>query len=409
MELKDILGADIIFDLSKLSPESIDTVTLGQFLADDDIRDRMVTRINAMASEHLLKGEVPGFEPAFAADPAFTSKRWHRGWYSSLRIRVCQNSSKGSLISVLLPGAVYLYDCYGLSCSKLILGCEAPVMPPLWLRNWLRQAERLSNRDMAELYQIFEEGSRVRQDFAYTLKLRLQEIAEERGIGLREICSYPGRRQKDATFLTGLADAVFTQTGNDFDQLTPYIGNHKMLRLIVFISILYRTSPDYLLLQDYSGFAIDANGRYYPPALRELMSLLLRADEKTAADAIAFVLAATTRDVVAGQEIWWQEDADALNARNHIMGAYTEATATMSKSQGEQQIIEDLKARAYEVLSLSSGPVSNTRLYQLIPGHFRLVRRALSSLVEEGKIVAVPGVDDHTFWQVAPKSRKSKK
>lgn len=407
MLLNDILGPDVIIDAAKLG--DVDIVALGKYLSDSEVRERLVQRINYTARAHLLgKNEVPGHVPAFTMAPDIQPTLSAERWFSTLRSRVRYDSAKGSVISVLLPTAVYLHDCYGLSCSKLILGCETEMTPPLWLRSWLYQAERLSSSQIQALYDILEAGSVVRQDVVYTLKSRVQELAGERGALLPGFFLFPGIRYKDMPTVEALANATFQETGNLYEDMKLFLGNHAMLRFIVSLHLLYGVSPDYLLLQDYSEFVVDQQGRYYAPAARQLMSLLLRTDEKTRMKAVSFVFAGTALRVAQGGEVPVLPDgAQMVDRQTHMMGVYVNAANNAaSKNESDEQIVEALKKRVYEVLSLSGEPVSNTRIFQIVPGHFRLTRKALQALEEEGKVVSLRGPDNHTFWQLAGQDAK---
>ena len=181
------IGPDMIISPKKL--EGIDSATLAKFLSDNN--KALIQRINDMIKEQLLKGEVDGCEPAFAADPDFKAK-WFGKWYTALRNRLCFNSSKGSGLSLVFPIAVYLHDAYGLTCSKLLLGTEMPVVPPTWVQNWLTLAGKLTMEETSQLYDIFDLSSPEKADLVFTLKSRILEMAAERGARPDEFFMYPG-------------------------------------------------------------------------------------------------------------------------------------------------------------------------------------------------------------------------
>lgn len=396
---------DMIIDVQKLA--GADIAALVKFLSDNG--KTMTARLNETARVHLLKGEVPGNDPMFASDPDFQQKK-QNSWYASLRGRVCHNTSKGSVISLLFPVAVYLYESYGLSCSKFLLGTETSIVPPRWLRSWLTQVEFLNASETAQLYDILEKGRRIRADVLYTLKTRIEEQAAEKGMAGDDYCFYPGILILDVSQVRDFVEIPLREYGNPYSLMKQHLGNHKLLRLLISMCITNQMSPDYFLLQDYSPFCVTPDGRYYPPSSRNLMSLLLNADSATRSRAVGFVFAATASRL-AKQEILpsaisidEEEDAQALN----VIAALSEGRRSTSKKKSDQQIVETLKPKIYELLLLSNSPVSSKKLYShVIDGHPRLARLALFALEREGKIERIPMPRGASYWKIKQKSKRA--
>lgn len=404
MSINGLVCPNMTIDIVKL--RDVDPSAFSHYLMDNNAE--LTARINNTARAELLKGEVSGFEPSFANDPEFKAK-WFTRWYQALRGRLCRNSSKGSALALLFPIAVYLHSCYGISCSKLILGCEAPTVPPLWMRSWLTQAEMLSAEETAQLYLILENAPQVECDTAYILKSRVHELAAQNGIPFEQFCLYPGILEDDLSCVRDFVDAAFQETGTPYREMRPFLGNHKMLRFLISMCVRCQTSPDFFLLQDYSEFAVSEDGRYYRPSSRQLMSLLLRTDAATRAKAIGYVLAATTKRTVScislpDELLHLEGDVSTMN----IMETYTaEGNSELTKDQRDQLIIDTLKPKLLGILNASNGPLSSTSLYRVADGHSRLARRALVLLEKEGKIIHIPVERGPSYWQVSP--RKSPK
>lgn len=401
------IGSDMVLDIAKL--KDVDPAALAKHLSNNV--NEIGYRINEAAKEQLLEREVPGYEPSFAFDPDFSAK-WFDRWYSALRGRLCTSSAKGSALPLLFPIAVYLYECYGFSCSKLILGCEAKTVPPLWLRNWLKQTDELSPSETTCLYDILESGRVVRCDTVYILKSRIQEIAAEKGIRSDDFFLYPGLMTQDYQMVKNFSGAVFKEEGNSYLEMKPFLGNHKMLRMLILLCVQNQVSPDFLLLQDYSEFAVTPQGRYYAPRHRKLMSLLLSVNAATRMKAVGYVFAVTARRVANGAEVPCdaqhpeKEPGRRAEEPLNVMKTMFEASGSMKSWEIDAQIIESLKPKLLDMLEQSDSPVSSASLYQVIEGHSRLVRKALIILEQEGKIKKLPRERGPAYWKVIKKPKK---
>ena len=400
------IGPELIISSAGLS--GIDPATLSKFLSDNNTA--LIKRINEAAKAELLKGETDCAVPAFVDDPDFRGKSF-TSWYASLRKRVCQEKSKGSVLPLLLPVAVYLHDAYGLTCSRLILGCEMPVVPPVWVQNWLALANKLTAEETQELYNIFDQAVSGEQDTVFVLKSRLLEMATERGARPDEFIMYPGLLVSDVPTIRDFINTPIREKGNAYLTMKPFLGNHKMLRLIICMSVLYQVSPDYLLLEDYSSCAIAPNGRYYDPATRDLLSRLLLADATTRAKATGYVLAVTTQRIEAGgtlPNVIWQQTEKRFAGKDdtvNVMETFSSAKGVATRKGIEQQIVASLKPKLLALLSLNSEPVSSARLFEVVDGHNRLARRALLELEKEGKVEKITMDRGAATWRIV-KSRK---
>lgn len=398
--IEELVGQDIILRPDVL--KDTDPSDLSRFLIGDG-KLRFIRRINDTAKDLLLSCEVPGHIPAFAEDPDFQTK-WYSRWYIALKGRVCRNSSKGSVISLVFPLAVYLYECYGLSCSKLILGCEMKTVPPLWLRSWLEQVEYLTTEETAQLYSLLEKGTKVNCDTVFVLKSRFAEMAAERGIEPDDfLLGCPGiSLSQDIAFIREFTQARFLEQGTPYLDMKAYIGTHRLLRLMILLAIYYGISPDYLLLQDYSNFAVTPEGRFYPPVQRRMMSMLFALDTEARNEAVAFVMNAVADRIKAGEKVTTlaSPEQSAVDVIQHFI----EADEGQRSVDTEQQLIESLKEKVYEILRLSGTPVSSAKLYQIVEGHHRVVRKALLELVKEGKVLQIKKSKEASAWQIAPGS-----
>lgn len=392
----------MIIDLSKLS--AIDISAFAKTLSENN--KALIQRINETAKAYLLQEEVPGHEPTFAADPDFQTK-WCSRWYIALRNRMCQTSSKGSAINLIFPVAVYLYECYELSPSQLILGCKTRTTLPLWLRQWAEQVSLLAPSELNRLYDILAAGTTPRHDTVFTLKQRICEMAAERGIPAKDFILYPGFLNGDLSVLTDFAATSFQETGNAYTVMKPFLGNHKMLRLLICLCAIYDVSPEYLLLQDYSSFiAIDPQWRY-PLMMRQLISLLLSVDSATRSQAIAFVLSHTVACVEDGT-YHLPEQKQPVNKESDFINV-TETLALAGKREKakvEAQLVESLKPKLLEILTLSGEPVSSAKLYSIVNGHSRLARRALLALEKEGRVEMIPKPRSAAFWKIRTTKQK---
>lgn len=397
-------GPNYTIDLANIS--NPDIASLSNALTEHNAE--IVNRINATTKEYLLKGEVPGHDPAFMQSPE-RQKMAQSRWYALLRSRLAQDSAKGSAISTLFPVAVYLYECYGLSPSKLILGYDVQTTLPSWLHGWLEQVSRLSAESYNELFDILDAGTATKCDVVFTMKDRLSEMAEFYGCRLRDFLPYPGILLVDTKMIYAFADATFQENDNPYPVIKPFLGNHKLLRLLICMCALYHVSPEYLLLQDYSEFAVTEKGRPYSPATRQLISRILTVDAATRTKAIGFVMAADAdRDPDAGTDSLEQENAaqgitDESSPVN-LMEAITTSTQTMKET--EKQLVETLQKKILASMELSAEPVSAQKIFSLADGHSRLVRKALTVLENEGKIVRIPAQRSTPYWKLAPKKKK---
>lgn len=379
-------GADLVFFARALSSNSKE-ITL---------------RLNATLKDCLQKGEIRGMEPTFLAAPDYPKGP---RWYAALWAKVGQDSAKGSVLPLLLPIAVFLYDSYGLAPSKFLLDTEPKTTLPQWLQNWLAQVDELSSLEYNRLCDILDEGKPVRCDTIYTLKSRIAELAASRGVSTADFIMQSCFLSTDYTNTFEFSGATFRETGNSYLEMKPFLGNHKMLRLLICLCVRYQVSPEYLLLQDYSDFAVTEQGRYYPPATRQLISQLLQVDAATRTKAVGYVMAVTAAKVMAGESANIpaaspDNSDDTLN----LMAAMTHTSTT--RKETEAQLIESIKEKALQVLALSGEQVSSVKLYSLVEGHSRLVRKALTLLEAEGKIECIPMVRTAPHWRLAKKKNR---
>ena len=393
------LCPDMIFDPKKL--RDVDPRQLTEFLSTN--ATKLGERIEGTAQELLSQERVPGNEPAFAADPDF-QKKWYDNWHQSLCYRVCEPYANRSIISFIIPATVYLHDCYNVSCSRVILGCEMPVVPPSWVRAWIAQVDMLSPVQERQLFDILA-VTPVRCDTVYILKSRLEEMAVARGETLPNFLYYPGFIRSDRPLVVdGFAKAVFTETGNAYSDIKPYLGKYRMLRMIIAMAILYQVSPDYLLLQDYNDYAVTPNGKRYSATQRAWLSRLLSADAATRARAIGYVMAQTAIGVSQGNmdlsflmdvKKATQGQGDTLN----ITEMLSSAPAEWSKDKIETAVVDQIKDVVMAALR-NTPKASASKLFTLVDGDPAFVRRALYELEKEGSVKRATDTVD-PYWELA--------
>lgn len=393
---ESVFGPNASIDIAQL--HGSDLVFLAKALSANS--KEITQRLNATLKEYLQKGEIRGMEPTFLAAPDYPKGP---RWYAALWARVGQDSTKGSVLPLLLPISVFLYDCYGLTPSKFLLDTEAKTTLPQWLQNWLVQVEAMSTQEYNHLCDILDEGEIVRCDTLYTLKSRIAELAASRGISTNEFIMQSYFLSTDYTAAFEFSGASFRETNNSYLAMKPFLGNHKMLRFLICLCVRYQVSPEYLLLQDYSDFAVTEQGRYYPPATRQLLSQLLQVDASTRSKAVGYVMAVTASKVMAGESIPVVSAENADDTLN-LMAAITNTKTT--RKEAEEQLIESIKVKALEVLALSGEQVSSVKLYSLVEGHSRLVRKALTQLEAEGKIECIPMTRTSPHWRLPKKKNR---
>ena len=383
MDLNEIVGSKMIFDPEKL--RSTECSFLPRFLMDN--RMAITQRINETTKACLIKGRHMVPKPSFCSEPSFIAKGYG-DWHTLMSKRLYGEGERGSAIRSVIPLASYLYEGYALPPSKLILGCETTTRLPVWLQNWLLQVEGLSPEETAELYSILEAPA-VKADAVYVLKTRIEELAAEHGIEPQVFVLYPGFITKDRNDLQKFAQVQFRETGNTYEESIDFFGTQKLLRLIIMLCVIYQVSPEYLLLQDYSEFAVKEDGRFYLPAQRKFLSLILQASAATRAKAVGYVLATTAGKMKAGAKMPNYVSAEVKNkygdAPVDVMAASAESD--LSKNQFERSIVKLLKPKLLEILSDSAVPLSVQSLHNVVQGSYRLARKALTELEAEGKIV----------------------
>lgn len=391
-----VFSPDVSIDIAQF--QNADLVFFAKALSANS--KELTQRLNATLKEYLQKGEIRGMEPTFLAAPDYPKGP---RWYAALWGRVGQDSAKGSVLPLLLPIAVYLYDSYGLAPSKFLLDTEPKTTLPQWLQNLLVQVDALSSLEYNRLCDILDEGSVVRCDTIYTLKTRIAELAASRGIPTDDFIMQSCFLSTDYTTTFEFSCAAFRETGNSYLAMKPFLGNHKMLRLLICLCVRYQVSPEYLLLQDYSDFATTEQGRYYPPATRQLISQLLQVDAATRTKAVGYVMAVTAARVMAGESVP-AASLDNTDDTLNLMAAMTNTKTT--RKETEEQLIESIKVKALDVLALSGEQVSSVKLYSLVEGHSRLVRKALTQLEAEGKVECIPMTRTSPHWRLAKKKNR---
>lgn len=398
MSILDIVGPEMILDHKQL--QGVDAGILARCLSDNS--SVIVDRINNLTRQMIKSKGNPGVQgPAFASDPDFLPQNIHN-WWEALRKRLLYDATRGSAIGLALPVAAYLYEAFGVTCSKAILGCEMPTVPPAWVQHWLTLANDLQKDEIDELYDLLENAPAVRCDILYTLKVRLGEIAADRGILPDAFCFYPGLIIRDVPTIREFVDLQVQETGTPYATMKQHLGGQKMLRLVICTSMLYGVSPDYLLLQDYSSLITTPQGRIYDPSSRKLLSMLLNVDSGTRARAVGYVYAAAARRMLQTGALPPAVDAlysQKASAQTQVNVVAELSSSGMSKRKTEEQIIAALKPKMLEILSKANAPVSSARLFSEVEGHARLARKALFLLAEEGKIVRIPNGRNAALWQ----------
>lgn len=376
----DELCPNMILDITKLKDSDMAAFT--KYLSENS--KQLTVRIRDTTKELLSSEWVYGHDPSFVTDPAF-KRDWLGGWRNAISRRLLY-SDRSSSIRLVFPVSVFLHDCYDVSCSKVLLGCETKTVPPVWLRSFLNQVQDFSKNELAELNAILDSGTVTRQDVVFTLSTRIAELAAERGMRPDEIILYPGIRTRDAEFMRKeLTPTKFTETGNSYAETKQFMGNHPMLRLVIALCALYQVSPDYLLIQDYSQYLVRPNGKKYPLRQKDIASRLLCVDTATQLKAIGYVFATSAAHVLDGQEVNFGEgllvDNDTLNIMEFMSKASNDTVDAKNK-----KFIETVKPKLLAVFAVNPGYVSQSKLYSVATGHTRLVRLALTELEAEGRI-----------------------
>lgn len=396
--MEEKLCPHMVIDPKKL--RGVDPRQLTTFLST--YASELDERIEETARQLLSQGEVPGNDPAFSKDPEF-QRKWFNNWHQALYRRVRKAYSDRSITSLIIPATVYLHDCYDVSCSRVILGCEMPTVPPSWVCAWIAQVDMLSPAQERQLFDILAVPP-VRCDVVYTLKSRLSEMAVERGDTLPNFLYYPGFIRKDRPLLVdGFAKAVFTETDNAYSDIKPYLGSHRMLRMIISMSVLYQVSPDYLLLQDYSDYAVSPKGKRYSATQRAWISRLLTADAATRTKAIGYVMAQTAMGVaqgsvdlsiITGMKRSIQPHSDALN----IMELLSTVPSDWTKDKTEAFVVSRIRELVLAAFR-NTHKVSASKLFTLADGDPAFVRRALFELEKEGTIKRATDTVD-PYWEM---------
>lgn len=382
-------------------------VSYTRFLSDNVLP--LFQRINNTVRETLKQPEpVQGCAPDFFYSPDFRAYN-KNSWYASIKrhIRTRPTGNNGSIIGLVLPVSVYLSDCYNISCSKLILGKDTTVVPPLWLRQFLSCVEQLSAMEQYRLFSILDEGTDTPCDTLYILKQRILELGAQQGNFTNEFIKYSGVLKKDVLHLLEFMELPLEEYGNSYLMMMDFLGKREMLRLVIAMSIVYQVSPDYLLLQDYSRYTITPQGKPYPLASQQLMSQMLRIDATTRRKAIAYAFACASQR----PEIQLLDDmAQAGNDEIRPVNTFQYQVKANGLVDAQRQIISELKPRIMDILDRATEPVSFSKFYSLVQGHTAYVRLALRELEREGAIESVFTQQNIHLWQkkTGKKSKKSK-
>lgn len=260
-----------------------------------ELKSVIELRFNQIASELIRTKRVKGCDPEFSFDPEFATAMY-KNWNRFLMTRTMQvELKKYTIASAVLPLAVYLHDCYGVSCSQYLLGQDMSVRLPSHLQTWLEIVMSLNRRERHELDMIFANCEPVRQETLFVLKSRLTEYCNSIGCSLKSFLTFSGMKSWDRKLRWAFAELPLTETGNGYGKQRPYIGATSLVRLLMYNAVHLDLSPDYFLLQDYSEYIVDAHGEPYSDEERELISKLLRSGSRTSTAAVGFVNACFAR------------------------------------------------------------------------------------------------------------------
>ena len=397
----------MVFDIEAL--REVDMTAFVQFLSSHNTE--LTQRYNSVAKDLLLSGKVDGHDPAFASDPDFLDSRAY-DWYNSYYTRLCSPSSKGSVMPTILPMAVYLHDCYHLSCSEYLLGCKAKTVPPHWMRQFLKQVNALSFANKMQFYDILDRAANVRCDTLFIFKSRLWELAAENSMSLGELVIYPGIIvESDVALLRDdFVHASFTETGNRLRDMKPFMGKQKILRMLIALSVLYQVSPDRLLLQDYSEYAVTPDGEPYSMSERALMSRILSIDGASRNRAVAFVAAASAIDAMENPyAIAPLEDAaiDSSSAPLNVLAHLNVEGNFGNKIKIESELLESIREQFVELFNSTDEYISSTKLYSFVDGSTRLARNVLFMMEKEG-FLERKMINRRNYWRRIPTSPTTK-
>lgn len=418
MVFSDDIGIGFTIDVEAL--KDADIAQLAVSLSNN--REKIGLQYTQLAEELIGRGKVEGNEPAFSFAPEFR-KSTDFSWYTSISRRL--GSSGGSVMTHILPLAVYLHDCYGISCSKFFLGKEARTIPPLWVRNWVASAARLSPANKNLLYGIFENGNTIRKETLYVLKSRIYELADERGIRRKDFFLPDGLLPRDVVFLRNFVGVTLHEGGDPYEVQKKYLGNHVMIRLVILFSVLYQTSPDYLLLQDYSEYAMNAAGRFYSGEERRFLSMLLQADTATQSMAVGFVNAVSASEIAdaPAQPVDEGSDFERIiyeEKKRHPMyvpgtsgselveafGLPPRTNAERSKDtnnhriQKKKEALEPIKPLIIAILKKRES-ATRAQILEEANISFALGKNALEDLEDEGIVMHI-GSRAGGYWRLAP-------
>ncbi len=394
-----LVGAD--YTIRPVDILDSDIPRLAKELSDNN--SGIVERLNAMVKKCLQRGEVSDCEPPFAHSSDFL-EQYPAGWYRLLWSRVGQEHAKGSILSTIFPTAVYLYESYGLPPSKLILGHEMTTTLPIWLQSWMHQVSKLPDSAHEELYKILYSGRIEKRNVVYTLKARLSEIAAAYSLPMETLALYPGILPSDTKMVADFVATPFRESSDSFSVIKPFLGNQKLLRMLICVCAIYNVTPEYLLLQDYSEFVLTAQGWHYPPSTRKLISLVLTVDAGTRARAIGFGMAASAVSLTPHREDWFmnpKEWAYAHKSSNTIDFMVVMLNADDRVKESKMVLLQALKEQILATLRQKPEPVSTQKLYTLAKGHSSHVRKAITELKKEGKIERVDNPGALPYWKLA--------
>lgn len=385
--------------------KDVDMVNYTRFLSENILS--LSQRINATVRETLKQPEpIEGCAPDFFYSPDFPASN-KNSWYASLKrhIRVRPTGNNGSVICWVLPVSVYLSDCYNISCSRLILGKDTYIVPPLWMRQFLSCAKQLSSIEQYRLFSILDEGTYTPCDTLYILKQRILELGEQHGNFTNDFIRYPGVITKDVSHLLKYMELPIEEYGNSYLMMKDFLGKREMLRMVIAMSIAYQVSPDYLLLQDYSRYTVTPHGKPYPLALRQLMSRMLSIDATARRKAIAYAFACASQR----PEIRLTEDSNSVSSTDTMpLNTFQYQAKAGDLVAAQHQIVSTLKPRIMDILDTAKDPVSFSKFYSLVRGHTEYVRLALRELEREGIIESVFPRQNTHLWQKTRKKTKSK-
>lgn len=205
----------------------------------------------------------------------------------------------------LIPSVVSFATNYdNVSCHELLFRVKQAPVVSLMPATFLTLLQSASNYERRVIRNKLMEHTEVIHDLAYVIKLRLLELADDKGVELSKLfmplcCDAQIRQQLNTLFADFSSLWEKPDEAGCKDNLAFLLNDNNILAsFLSTVCIHFNISADWLLLHDYSMSAVMPDGSALSDTEREYLSLFLRADFPTQSMIIADLIAAKTRDCI---------------------------------------------------------------------------------------------------------------